>query len=256
MKKKYPIISFLLVGCILLFTNQEQLNIYLEDFDFSALIESVYNEEIEVEEYEYNNLDTQADVDILENVDDEKYVELNNNIPEFSEEELNSLEDEVYFELDYLERPTGAFAIVSESTFPTDDRESISSVYPPGYVQSQYDIVSGTYLYNRCHLIGFQLTGENANENNLITCTRQANNDAMLIYENEIVDYIEETNNSVAYRVIPIYEDDNLVASAINMQAYSIEDDGEGLSFNIYVFNTQYGIEIDYATGESNLIEE
>ena len=131
---------------------------------------------------------------------------------------------------------------------PTEDRESISSVTPSGWINVEYD---GQYLYNRCHLIGFQLTGENANERNLITGTRYMNVDGMLPFENLVADYVKETDNHVLYRVTPIFEGDNLVASGVLMEALSMEDDGEGVCFNVYVYNVQPGIAIDYATGES-----
>ena len=131
---------------------------------------------------------------------------------------------------------------------PTEDRESISSVTPSGWINVEYD---GQYLYNRCHLIGFQLTGENANERNLITGTRYMNVDGMLPFENLVADYVKETDNHVLYRVTPIFEGDNLVAGGVLMEALSMEDDGEGVCFNVYVYNVQPGVTIDYATGES-----
>ena len=134
---------------------------------------------------------------------------------------------------------------------PTEEREDISHIEPSGWQTVQYDIVSGKYLYNRCHLIGYQLTGENANDENLITCTRYMNATTMLQFENEVANYIEETNNHVLYRVTPYYEGDNLVAKGVQMEAYSIEDNGEGIQFNIFVYNVQPGITIDYKTGES-----
>ena len=132
-----------------------------------------------------------------------------------------------------------------------EERESISSVEPTGWINKEYDIVDGGYLYNRCHLIGYQLTAENANEKNLITGTRYMNTEGMLPFENEIAEYIKETRNHVLYRVTPIFEDDNLVASGVQLEAQSIEDDGEGVCFNVYCYNVQPGIIIDYATGES-----
>ena len=134
---------------------------------------------------------------------------------------------------------------------PTEDRESISSVRPTGWVQAEYDFVEGGSLYNRCHLIGFQLTGENANEENLITGTRYMNVEGMLPFENMVADYIKETGNHVLYRAIPIFEGENLVASGVVMEAFSVEDEGEGVCFHVYVYNVQPGVEIDYATGES-----
>lgn len=134
---------------------------------------------------------------------------------------------------------------------PTEDRESISSVEPTGWINVQYD---GQYLYNRCHLIGFQLTGENANEENLITGTRYMNVEGMLPFENMVADYIEETNNHVLYRVTPDFHGTELVARGIQIEAYSVEDNGGGICFNVYIYNIQPGIEIDYSTGKSKPI--
>ena len=137
---------------------------------------------------------------------------------------------------------------------PTEDRGSIGSVKPSGWHLVKYDIVSGKYLYNRCHLIGYQLTGENANEKNLITCTRYMNTEGMLEWENKVAEYVKETSNHVLYRVTPIFEGNNLLASGVQMGAESVEDKGEGVEFNVYVYNNQPGIDIDYKTGDSVLI--
>jgi DNA-entry nuclease len=134
---------------------------------------------------------------------------------------------------------------------PTEDRGNIGQVKPTGWVTAKYDFVDGKYLYNRCHLIGFQLTGENANERNLITGTRYMNVDGMLPFENMIADYVKETRNHVLYRVTPVFNGDNLVARGVQMEAWSVEDAGDGICFNVYVYNAQPGITIDYATGEN-----
>ena len=139
---------------------------------------------------------------------------------------------------------------------PHKERESIGMIKPSGWKTQRYEEVDGKYLYNRCHLIGYQLTGENANERNLITGTRAMNVDGMLPFENMTADYIKETGNHVLYRVTPVFEGDNLVASGVQMEAESVEDGGEGICFNVYVYNNQPGIEIDYATGESRRVEE
>ena len=136
---------------------------------------------------------------------------------------------------------------------PTEERGSIGSIKPTGWQSVKYEIVSGGYLYNRCHLIGYQLTGENANEENLITCTRYMNATTMLQFEQEVASYVEETDNHVLYRVTPYFEGDNLLATGVQMEAYSLEDDGEGIQFNVFVYNVQPGINIDYVTGESKL---
>ena len=181
------------------------------------------------------------------------YVYINENNPEFKEEELQTVSKEEYGDLDILGRCTKAFAIIGKDLMPTEERGSIGMIKPSGWHTVKYDIVDGKYLYNRCHLIGYQLTGENANPNNLITCTRETNTGAMLDFENEVADYIKKTNNHVAYRVTPIFKGTDLVASGIQMEALSIEDKGEGIKFNVYIYNVQEGIIIDYATGESKL---
>lgn len=179
------------------------------------------------------------------------YVELDGNQPGFSLEERTTDSFETYSTLDALGRCGPAYACIGQDLMPTEDRESISSVRPTGWVQAEYDFVEGGSLYNRCHLIGFQLTGENANEENLITGTRYMNVEGMLPFENMVADYIKETGNHVLYRAAPIFEGENLVASGVVMEALSVEDEGEGVCFHVYVYNVQPGVEIDYATGES-----
>ena len=176
------------------------------------------------------------------------YIAVNNNIPEFSADELVTTSFETYSPLDSLGRCGVAYACVGIDLMPTEDRGSISEVTPSGWINKQYD---GQYLYNRCHLIGFQLSGENANERNLITGTRYMNVEGMLPFENMIADYVQETDNHVLYRVTPVYDGNNLVASGVQLEAESVEDDGDGVLFNVYVYNVQPGISIDYATGES-----
>ncbi len=181
------------------------------------------------------------------------YVEINNNIPTFTDEEKTVESFEFYSELDELGRCGYAIANISKDIMPTTKRESIGMIKPSGWKTVRYDdLVDGKYLYNRCHLIGYQLAGENANEKNLITGTRYMNVEGMLPFENEVDDYVDETGNHVLYRVTPIFEGDNLIASGVHMEAYSVEDAGEGVSFNVYVYNVQPGITIDYATGDSH----
>ena len=187
---------------------------------------------------------------------DSPYVVINDNIPFFTEDDYTEKSFEIYSELDALGRCGVAYANIGIDIMPTEDRGNIGSVKPTGWQTVKYDIVDGKYLYNRCHLIGFQLTGENANKENLITGTRYFNVDGMLPFENMVADYVKETENHVLYRVTPMYEGDNLVASGAQMEAWSVEDDGEGICFNIFVYNVQSGIEIDYATGESSLATE
>ncbi len=185
----------------------------------------------------------------------EPYVYINDNKPNFTDDELTTSPFEKYSEHDLLDRSGVAFANVSIDTMPTKERGSIGMIKPSGWHTVKYDIVDGKYLYNRCHLIGYQLTGENANEENLITCTRYMNTGAMLEFENKVADYVKKTKNHVLYRVTPIYIGSNLLASGVQIEAESVEDQGEGILFNVYIYNVQEGIEIDYATGDSKLIE-
>ncbi|WP_195954081.1 DNA/RNA non-specific endonuclease [Clostridium saudiense] len=184
------------------------------------------------------------------------YIILNNNIPNFSESDLTTTSFEEYAPLDDLGRCGVAYSNIGTDIMPTEKRESISSVKPSGWHSVKYDIVEGKYLYNRSHLIGYQLTAENANDRNLITGTRYFNATLMLPYENMVADYIKETNNHVLYRVTPVFEGNNLVATGVQMEAKSVEDNGEGIEFNVFVYNVQPGITIDYATGDSALSGE
>lgn len=184
------------------------------------------------------------------------YIILNNNIPNFSESDLTTTSFEEYAPLDDLGRCGVAYSNIGTDIMPTEKRESISSVKPSGWHSVKYDIVEGKYLYNRSHLIGYQLTAENANDRNLITGTRYFNATLMLPYENMVADYIKETNNHVLYRVTPVFEGNNLVATGVQMEAKSVEDNGEGIEFNVFVYNVQPGITIDYATGNSALSDE
>lgn len=187
---------------------------------------------------------------------DEPYVILNDNIPDFEESDLKAESFENYSNLDSLGRCGVAFACLSLDTMPSadDERESISNIEPSGWINKEYDNVDGGYLYNRCHLIGYQLSNENANEKNLITGTRYMNTEGMLPFENDVAEYIKDTSNHVLYRVTPIFENDNLVASGVQIEAKSVEDNGDGICFNVYCYNVQPGIIIDYKTGESKAV--
>ncbi len=187
---------------------------------------------------------------------DAPYVVINNNNPFFTEADYTTASFETYSDLDALGRCGVAYANVGVDIMPTESRGDIGHIKPTGWQSVKYDIVDGKNLYNRCHLIGFQLTGENANKENLITGTRYFNVQGMLPFENMIADYVKETENHVLYRVTPMYEGDNLVADGVLMEAWSVEDDGEGVCFNVFVYNIQPGIVIDYATGESALAQE
>lgn len=184
------------------------------------------------------------------------YVVIASGEPDFESSLLVAESYEKYSELDHLNRCGPAIACIGKDIMPNEERGSIGQVKPSGWVTEKYDFVDGKYLYNRCHLIGFQLTGENANEQNLITGTRYFNVEGMLPFENMVADYIKETGNHVLYRVTPIFEGDNLVASGAVMEAKSVEDEGEGICFNVYVYNVQPGVEIDYFTGESRAVEQ
>lgn len=179
------------------------------------------------------------------------YVAINDNQPDFQKEDLTTTSFENYSELDELGRCGVAYANVGMDLMPKEERGSIGQVKPSGWQTVKYDNVDGKYLYNRCHLIGYQLTAENANEENLITGTRYLNMEGMLPFENMVADYVKETENHVLYRVTPIFKGENLVASGVQMEGYSVEDQGEGICFNIYAYNLQPGITIDYINGES-----
>ncbi len=186
----------------------------------------------------------------------EAYTVLNNNIPQFDEAEITTVAFEKYSELDSLGRCGEAIASVGKEIMPTEERGAIGQVKPSGWQTVKYDIVDGKYLYNRCHLIGYQLTGENANEKNLITGTRYLNVEGMLPFENIVAEYVKETGNHVMYRVTPVFEGENLLAKGVQMEAFSVEDDGKGVSFNVFVNNIQPGVKINYSDGTSSLISE
>lgn len=184
----------------------------------------------------------------------EAYAVVNDNVPFFTQAEITEISFESYSELDALERCGVAWASVGRDLMPTEERGSIGSVKPSGWHTARYDgVVDGNYLYNRCHLLGFQLTGENANERNLITGTRYMNVDGMLPFENLVADYVKETENHVMYRVTPVFVGAELVARGVLMEALSVEDAGDGVCFCVFAYNVQPGVEIDYATGESAL---
>ena len=186
----------------------------------------------------------------------EPYTAVNNNEPYFTSDDLTTEAFENYSELDTMGRCGVAYANVCLETMPTEKRGSISEVKPTGWHSVKYDNVDGKSLYNRCHLIGYQLTAENANQQNLITGTRYLNVDGMLPFENMVADYVKETDNHVLYRVTPIFTGDNLVADGVLMEGYSVEDEGDGICFCVYAYNVQPGITIDYATGDSWLSSE
>lgn len=181
---------------------------------------------------------------------EKKYIEINNNKPYFSNEEYTTTVFENYSNLDSKGRCGTAYANICRELMPKngETRESISNVKPTGWEQTK---VNGEYIYNRCHLIGYQLAAENANEKNLITGTRYFNVEGMLPFENRVAEYINQNpKNHVLFRVTPIFKGENLLASGVEMEAYSVEDNGKGVCYNVFVYNVQPGANIDYATGK------
>lgn len=205
--------------------------------------ENIEKNNTEKETVTYSNLNE------IPEYKNEIYVIINNNIPYFDESDYTTDAFEKYSDLDEKGRCGVAYANICTEIMPTGERGDISDVEPTGWKQEKYD---GEYLYNRCHLIGYQLAGENANERNLITGTRYFNVQGMLPFENEVADYIDNNpNNHVLYRVTPIFEGNNLLAKGVQIEAYSVEDEGKGVCFNVFVYNVQPEIHIDYATGEN-----
>ena len=197
-----------------------------------------------------NTENTEADLTLLK-YSGKPYAVVNGGIPSFSQTGTASWER--YGELDRLGRCTAAEACIGRDIMPTLTRGPIGQIKPTGWHTAKYDFVDGKYLYNRCHLIGFQLTGENANERNLITGTRYLNTKGMLPFENMVADYIKDTGNHVMYRCTPVFAGNELVARGVHLEAYSVEDKGDGICFNVFIFNVQPGVKIDYLTGESSL---
>ncbi len=234
-KMKSAAISFLFLAILGVVVSYQKDTLHLFDKGINSVFESSYA------------------MDSIPEYFGQPYIVLNQNVPSFLENENTTKTFEKYSELDSLNRCGVAFALLSKETMPTEERKSIGMIKPSGWHTVKYDIVDGKYLYNRCHLIGYQLASENANPKNLITCTREMNTGAMLEFENQVANYIKETENHVLYRVTPYFHDNDLVARGVQMEAKSIEDHGKGISFNIYVYNVQQGIHIDYKTGESFL---
>ena len=225
-------------------------------FVFILLLGVLFYFKDDIYNYTYSIINTSNesyDIENLPEYDGNSYVIVNDNIPYFKEEEYTTTSFEKYSEFDLLGRCGVASANISKDLMPTEKRGSIGSIKPSGWHTIKYDHIDGKYLYNRCHLIGYQLTGENANEKNLITCTRSMNTKGMLQFENMVTKYIKDTGNHVLYRVTPVFEGNNLVATGVEMEAYSVEDNGKGIKFNVFVYNIEDGIIIDYKTGDSKL---
>ena len=196
---------------------------------------------------------TQLITENIPDYTDKVYVEINGNKAEFSDEDKKRTDAfEQYSDLDELGRCGVAYANICKELMPTEKRGSIGLVKPSGWQLAKYDSVDGKYLYNRSHLIGFQLAGENANKKNLITGTRYFNVEGMLPFENEVAEYVKETNNHVLYRVTPVFKDTELVARGVKIEAYSVEDSGKGVEFNVFVYNVQPDITINYQDGTSS----
>lgn len=225
-------------------------------FVFILLLGVLFYFKEDIYNYTYSIINTSNesyDIENLPEYDGNSYVIVNDNIPYFKEEEYTTTSFEKYSELDSLGRCGVASANISKDLMPTEKRGSIGMIKPSGWHTIKYDHIDGKYLYNRCHLIGYQLTGENANEKNLIACTRSMNAKGMLQFENMVTKYIKDTGNHVLYRVTPVFEGNNLVATGVEMEAYSVEDNGKGIKFNVFVYNIEDGIIIDYKTGDSKL---
>ncbi|MBP3635635.1 MAG: DNA/RNA non-specific endonuclease [Bacilli bacterium] len=236
-KAKKALISVLIIPILGLSTY------YMDDIQ-KFILNIIPNEQIR--SYEINNLPEYSGND---------FVYINNNEPEFTKEELSKDVYEEYSDFDILGRCGVASAIISLDTMPKEERGFIGQIKPTGWHTIKYDFIDGKYLYNRCHLIGYQLTGENANEKNLITCTRHMNSSSMLKFENEVAEYVKKTSNRVMYRVTPIFKDKNLLATGVQIEALSIEDNGKGIKFNVFVYNVQDKIQIDYSNGDSKVID-
>lgn len=240
MKRMKKVILTGVISVSILLSSCSFRHLFMEETNYQVEIQGTGNDFLE-EIPEYTGL---------------PYVEINYNDPDFTEKELTHQSYEKYSQLDELGRCQTAIASIGLDLMPEEERKSISEIKPSGWQSIRYENVEGENLYNRCHLIGFQLTGENANEQNLITGTRYMNVEGMLPFENMVADYVKETGNHVLYQVTPIYEGENLVASGVHMKAQSVEDQGKGISFNVYCYNVQPGIEIDYKTGESKKVED
>lgn len=237
-------------------TNYDSLNENEQDWDSVRDVSSHTGSDDENSDLDelLKNAQSQYSLGDIPEYTNTPFVIIDDNIPDFSESDKTRTDTfEIYSELDHLGRCGVAYANICQELMPTEERQEIGQIKPSGWHTVKYnDVIDGNYLYNRCHLIGFQLAGENANEKNLITGTRYLNVEGMLPFENLVSDYVKETDTHVLYRVTPIFEGENLVASGVQMEAWSVEDGGEGICFNVYCYNVQPEIEIDYATGDSH----
>lgn len=255
MKRKYIIFTtllttvFLLAGCGKVSGPDLNASKLEPEISSSAINEPTEPESVQTETQQIS----QFDYSLVPEYSCNPYIEINDNKPYFTDDEKSAGTSsfENYSDLDSMGRCGTAYASVGQDIMPTEKRGEIGMIKPSGWHTVKYDCIADKYLYNRCHLIGYQLTGENANEKNLITGTRYLNVEGMLPYENMITDYVKETDNHVLYRVTPIFVKNELVARGVLMEAYSVEDSGAGVSFNIFCYNVQPGVTIDYQTGES-----
>ena len=251
MKKFYSILSLFLIS-ITLFTGCTPSNSTTPTITEQPIYETEHKTiDLQPQETQQPTPKAEFDINSIPDYNGKPYVSINNNIPYFTEKDYTTNSFESYSPLDSHGRCGVAFACIGSDIMPTEERGNIGSVKPSGWHSIRYECVDGLYLYNRCHLLGYQLTGENANEKNLITGTRSLNVDAMLDFENMVADYVKETNNHVLYRVTPIFEGNNLLSTGVLMEGYSVEDNGEAICFNVFCYNEQPGIIIDHSNGDS-----
>lgn len=250
-KKKQSVYAAIIIVLLVLCVSTAAVMLYLRDSnEIVSEIENIKNEATISQSL------VQLEPDSISEFSGNDYVVLNDNVPLFTETDIDLINGEYYSPLDSLGRCGVVYAQIDQTMMPTAEREAIGMIKPSGWQTIKYpDVISDLYLYNRCHLIAYALTGQNANEQNLITGTRYMNISGMLPFENLVIDYLEETNNHVLYRVTPFFKGNELIARGVEMEALSVEDGGEGLCFHVFVYNYQPGIEIDYMTGDSRLAE-
>lgn len=225
-------------------------------FIYFVLIVSIFGYYFYIEIKDYYNTKEKYEKYTISDIPDyngTSYIYINENKPSFDLNDISKCPFEEYYDLDDLGRCTGAYACLSKELMPTGERDNISHIKPSGWKISKYDFIEGEYLFNRCHLIAYSLSGENDNTKNLITCTRYLNATTMLEFEEKTANYIRRTNNHVLYKVVPIFDGINPIAKGVHMMAYSVEDNGEGINFNIFAYNIEPRVEIDYSTGDNKL---
>ncbi len=253
-KQKLYLVLIALIVIIIIGLSNDNIRNYIEQvIDEEDVLAVATNAIGDIGKQKPETTKVSFSLDSIPEFKDEPYVIINNNKPDFSEKDLTTKAFEKYSELDTLGRCGVAYANICKELMPTEARGEIGMIKPTGWQYAKYDFIDGKYLYNRCHLIGFQLAGENANKKNLITGTRYLNVTGMLPFENEVAEYVKKKNKHVLYRVTPIFKDKNLVASGVQMEAMSVEDKGKSVCFNVYVYNNQPKVEIDYKTGKSSL---